>query len=575
MSNEQRGSSKEYLTLKSDMFLSMLSRGLELLRENEDEVNSLNVFPVPDGDTGTNMMLTLEAAVEQAEKKDGSLGEVASACSTGSLMGARGNSGVILSQLFRGLSAGLQGVEEANSKQIAEAFEEGVDAAYSAVMRPVEGTILTVARKAAQTAEDSADDNDNILDVLQDALHVAEETLSRTPQMLEVLQEAGVVDAGGQGLVYILQGACEALGQQISKTTRPAFEEDSSVYREDELETELDYPFDLVILLGTAGQPVREETVREQLEESGDSIVVVSNEELLKIHIHTARPDWVLRRSMQWGELVEAQVENMQMQVSGSSGSTARVQQAGASDDSVKRPSPTTDGEGSNGVEEGDRLFSVVPIVAGDGLSEIFLQRGAACTVHGGPTMNPSAEDILQVLDSNQCDDVVLLPNNPNLILVCEQVKSLTDLQVEVVPTRNIPQGLAAVSSIDSIVDMDEACWRMQQAAADVIALEVTYAVDDREFAGVSLDRGDVIGFVDGELAEVGDRPTEVLANLLRHDKCSGWQSLSVFAGDFFSPVQADEIEQQLTDVMGEQRCIDVYYGGQDHYYFIAAALRD
>ena len=563
--------------LTGEMFKSMLHSASAELEAHKEEVNSLNVFPVPDGDTGTNMMLTLESAVQQGTDSGPELYDIADDCSTGSLMGARGNSGVILSQFFRGVASSWEGVSEANSQQIAHALQSGVDAAYSAVMRPVEGTILTVAKEAAAAASQCASEDNDVLTVLQDALKAAEVTLKKTPEMLDVLAEAGVVDAGGQGLVYILRGAVSALKQKPVQEKTP-LEQDQQIEQEqvavpdDEV---LTYPYDVIVLVDCSSSNIDVDEIRGEMVESGDSLLVIKDGDMVKIHIHTQKPDLVVKRSLNWGTVVECQIENMQLQVSRSQEAMHNLE-ATATDKPGASVPPTP----QDNPMGGNDAVAVVPIVAGEGLAEQFLSRGAQCTVFGGPTMNPSAEDILSEVDDNCSGDVILLPNNPNLILVCEQVKSLTDRRIEVVPTENVPQGLAAIAAFDPNTELNKVRWRMEEAASEVVALEVTYAVDDRDFGGISLDKGDVIGFIDGEFVSVGEKPCQVLLELVEHEKSSDWHALSVFVGNCSESYEEKSdsylefIEEKLLSALGNERTIKVSTGGQQHYYFIAAALR-
>ncbi len=563
--------------LTGKMFKSMLHSASAELEAHKEEVNSLNVFPVPDGDTGTNMMLTLESAVQQGTDSGPELYDIADDCSTGSLMGARGNSGVILSQFFRGVASSWEGVSEANSQQIAHALQSGVDAAYSAVMRPVEGTILTVAKEAAAAASQCASEDNDVLTVLQDALKAAEVTLKKTPEMLDVLAEAGVVDAGGQGLVYILRGAVSALKQKPVQEKTP-LEQDQQIEQEqvavpdDEV---LTYPYDVIVLVDCSSSNIDVDEIRGEMVESGDSLLVIKDGDMVKIHIHTQKPDLVVKRSLNWGTVVECQIENMQLQVSRSQEAMHNLE-ATATDKPGASVPPTP----QDNPMGGNDAVAVVPIVAGEGLAEQFLSRGAQCTVFGGPTMNPSAEDILSEVDDNCSGDVILLPNNPNLILVCEQVKSLTDRRIEVVPTENVPQGLAAIAAFDPNTELNKVRWRMEEAASEVVALEVTYAVDDRDFGGISLDKGDVIGFIDGEFVSVGEKPCQVLLELVEHEKSSDWHALSVFVGNCSESYEEKSdsylefIEEKLLSALGNERTIKVSTGGQQHYYFIAAALR-
>lgn len=519
----------------------MLSEARVCLAEHKEHINALNVYPVPDGDTGTNMLATLESALDRIPDEVGSLTEVVGAISVGSLMGARGNSGVILSQLFRGVAAHLEGKDLADPADVAAAMDSGVKAAYSAVMRPVEGTILTVARLAAAAAIEAAESGSDVTGVLETALEAAEDTLERTPQMLDVLAEAGVVDAGGYGLVCIFRGCLVGLKEEApyARSEVRAVSEERAVPAEP-----LDYPYDMVLLMSRTGS-----VDGQALEELGDSLIVIEEDDMIKIHIHSDDPMAVMARCASWGELIEAEIKNMQYQTKGT---------------------PTPD-ETNRGVRC-DGEFGVIPVAVGRGLRETFLRLGAADVISGGPTMNPSTEDVLLVVGRVQGPDrIILLPNNPNVVLACEQVRQMSDRDITVIPTQNIAQGLAALRALSADCDPATVLENMQSAVGGVTALEVTYAVDDRSFSGLTLNRGDIIGFVDGELLSVGDCPVCVLLDLL--DGCvseNGGTHLTVFAGQGVEDDALQRLRSQAIEI-DDSLEIEIIDGGQDHYHFIAA----
>ncbi len=525
--------------MDGETFYRVLVAALEDLRLHCDEVNSLNVYPVPDGDTGTNMVATLESAIEHISDPCASLSEVADEVSMGSLMGARGNSGVILSQLLRGFAARVDGEHACSAPKVARAMQSGVKAAYSAVMRPVEGTILTVAREAAAAAQESAGRAGDLLEVARASVEMAQEALDRTPDMLDVLKEAGVVDAGGRGLVCILQGAVSGLRGEHRARGAPQGETQPSKAVDD---GPLEHPYDVVLLLESEDRVSRD--CGRALKDLGDSLIIVNESGLTKVHIHTADPVAVLQSCSEWGELVDGQIQNMQRQ--------------------------STNSASSRGA---DGSVAIIPTAAGPGLRDTFLNLGASNVVEGGPTMNPSTEDILAAVEDHaSCDRVFLLPNNPNVILTCEQVGELSSCEVSVIPTRNIPQGLAALMSVRAECEQltpDEMERRMHDAVGGVCALEVTHAVDDRSYSGLSLNRGDIIGFADGELVAVGDSPVDVLIDLLDASEDSRGH-LTVFWGAMVSESVVDRLREQIDGRYGSLQ-IEVAFGGQDHYHFIAA----
>ena len=538
--------------LSGPTYYDMLLGALDLLRSNREEVNRLNVYPVPDGDTGTNMLLTLESAIGRIDDPAAPLGQLAAQASVGSLMGARGNSGVILSQFFRGMAAVLEEDATASPKTLARACSSGVRAAYSAVMRPVEGTILTVAREAAKAAEEAAEVGGNVGEVLESALIKARRTLAQTPEMLDVLREAGVVDAGGQGLVYIIEGALVALGGGIVRMQRESASDIGKTVPMGE-DVVLEFPFDAVFLIRT-GEP--RATATATWESWGDSLVIVGDEDLVKVHIHTDRPTEVLSLAMELGELVESEIHNMQAQV-------AERRRGG---------SEATTGLELPGEFRGDTGgICLIPIAIGEGIIRTFESLGAATVVRGGATMNPSTEDILRAIETCPGEPVVLLPNNSNLILACEQARDISDRNVEVVRTVTVAEGLAAaLAATSNRGSADEVIATMRRAADAVVSVEITYAVEDRRFAGMDLSRGDVIGFVDGELKAVGSSPTAVLVETLRPLFADSDRRVSVFVG---SEVNAEELGQLrrtlATDLPRAQ--VDLLPGEQAHYYFVAA----
>jgi len=537
--------------LTGPSYYDMLVGAMEYLRQNRDEVNRLNVYPVPDGDTGTNMLLTLESAINRMSDPAASLGTLVSQSSVGSLMGARGNSGVILSQLFRGMAAGLEDAAAADAQTLTRACKSGVRAAYSAVMRPVEGTILTVAREAADAADAVARDGGDLVQVLTRALHTARSTLDRTPEMLDVLREAGVVDAGGQGLVHIFEGALAALGGPLPRTM-PSAVGASAVLRE-QPPVVLDYPHDLVFLLETE-DPLA--SAADTWDGFGDSLVVVREGSMVKVHIHTDRPLDVLGLAADMGVLMEVEMHNMSAQVA-----EARAREA--------EDRPALDVPGGFIGDTG--ALAVLPIAMGSGVTQVFESLGAADVIRGGATMNPSTEDILHAIESTGAARAVLLPNNSNLILACEQARDMTDVPVDVLPTVSIAQGLAAaLAATAPRVSISATIAAMREAIQRVRSIEVTYAVDDRAFGGMQLQRGDVIGFVDGELSAVGTSPSDVLLEILRSVVRPANDRLAVFIGRDVNADGLEAVGRALSQEMPDLE-VDFLPGGQEHYYFVAA----
>ncbi|MGE5485070.1 MAG: DAK2 domain-containing protein [Ignavibacteriales bacterium] len=543
-------------------FCDIIRRASCVLEENRSSVDALNVFPVPDGDTGTNMNLTMKAAVEEIGKsRPVTLGAAAEAAAMGSLMGARGNSGVILSQLFRGISRALGGKERATAAEIAWAMQEGVATAYKAVMKPVEGTILTVAREAAGAALSAAKVGAGVAGVWEAALGRAQWILERTPDMLPVLKQAGVVDAGGKGLVYILTGACEAVKGAPAESERKAAGGPSKTveFKLTEKISDIRFPYDTQLLVKGKGLQAAE--IRSRLEEMGDSLLVVGGNELVRVHVHTANPGKVLECCLAFGTLADISIENMQEQHDSlREAETAPAGPAFAGPAFAGPPAPNGDSAG-HGV-------GIVAVSLGDGLSEIFRSLGADEVINGGQTMNPSTEDVLNAVRKVPAEKVILLPNNGNIILAAKQAKKLAGKRVYVVPTKTIPQGLSALLAFKSDTTMEMNLRRMAKAVRQVRTGEVTYAVRKTRVDGVEVSPGDILGIWDGSIAVTGSDPDEVLTGLAGKMVRPESEILTVFYGDLVDEERAARLEGALRTEFPE---LDIEFrrGGQPLYYYI------
>lgn len=438
-----------------------------VLRQNKKIVDALNVFPVPDGDTGTNMSLTMDQAVKElTEISSTDLKKVADKAAWGSLMGARGNSGVILSQLFRGFAQGIPtGRDSISCMELALAYKSGVDSAYRAVMRPVEGTILTVARETAEKMIFEAKRSNNLEKILDNTLRYGEKVLEKTPEMLKELKEANVVDAGGKGLLFLMKGFLEVIKNpemdisSVQKVTaeRPAEE---AVHSKTLQEIKYIYCTELFV----TGETIDIDALKRELSNLGDSMIVVGNGELVKIHIHTNNPDMVLGCSLKWGELSNIKIDNMKIQHEETIGNLAE------SDD--------TNNNTLQAVEKKDKEIGVFSVSSGSGLNEIFVSLGADI-IEGGQSMNPSTESILSVVEKTGYKDVIILPNNKNIILTAEQVKSLSTKNIYVLPTKSIPQGISALLAFNPDSSLEDNISNMTESINNVISGEVTYAVRD------------------------------------------------------------------------------------------------
>ena len=553
--------------LSGEDLRQMFRVAARLLEDNKGRVNALNVYPVPDGDTGTNMSLTLNAAVQEMDKlQNGDVARIAGAAALGSLMGARGNSGVILSQILRGFARGLEGVVRAGAREMAWALQEGVHVAYKAVMKPTEGTILTVAREAARAAMEAARRGLNLREVLSQAYEEAERTLALTPEMLPVLKKNGVVDAGGKGLVYILLGFLNFL--RGAAVVGPGEVRVAEFEFTEEL-ADIQNPYDTEFFIRGEGIPV--DQVRERLNSLGDSLIVVGTPELVKVHIHTQNPGVVLDYCLKLGELTQIEIKNMRDQhrdlKERASAQTSRSGEEGLASRNtpvVNVPvTPETDPELANRV-------GLVAVAAGQGIADTFRSLGAQGIVSGGQTMNPSTQEILEVVEGLPQKRVVLFPNNKNIILTAEQASHLSTKEVWVVPTRSVPQGLAALLAWRDDLPVEENLKRMTAAAAAVKSGEVTYAVRNSGSAAGPIAEGDIIGLVEGEIVAAGKELGAVLLQLVRNMVEPGTSIVTLFYGEMVDAEQAAELADQLTGEFPQVE-LEMRYGGQPVYYFLVS----
>ncbi len=551
----------------------MAKAGLIWLDTNHKHVNELNVFPVPDGDTGTNMLLTMQSAVARIDSSDEEhVGKVAGQLAQGALMGARGNSGVILSQIWRGLAHSLNDKPTFEAADLAAALKDAADTAYKGVMRPVEGTILTVIRAGANEAEDAVRKSNDLRFVLERVLERCEQTLERTPSMLPILAQAGVVDSGGQGLVYILQGMLRYtegelnLHDQItvhsSNHNGPAqmslhgAEAGSPAQAHAIPEGgELEFPYDVQFILMGSGLDVL--AVRDQIDSMGDSTVVVGDDTTIKVHIHVKDPGEPLSYGASLGAVTDVVVENMQSQMEEIVG-VPQAPFAGT----VPRPI-------QNELQPGQ--IGVVVVASGEGLGNIFMSLGASSLVHGGQTNNPSTEELLEAIELLPTDKVILLPNNKNIFLAAEAARDLSDKQVAVVPTRTVPQGISALLTLDADGDLDELAQTMERAASEVVTGEITTATRSVTLDDVEVQEGAIIGLVDGHLCASSLEFDDVLSQLLAALDVANREILSIYYGE---DVLAERAQALADQIMSDHPHLEVelLQGGQKHYFFILGA---
>ena len=600
-------------TIDGKVLTQMILHAAARLEAQKDEVNALNVFPVPDGDTGTNMSMTLSSATREVERVGGrTVGEVAAALAQGSLMGARGNSGVILSQLFRGFAKYLDGKVTVDGRELARALQEGVDTAYKAVMKPVEGTILTVAREAAAAAQQAGRKSPDATGVMRTAVEAAEEALAKTPELLPVLKKAGVVDSGGKGLTVIYHGYYEVLSGKASDVattavnvqppaeasvpvrhdTSPAARVDFVV---DEEISDIRFPYDCEFFVRRYkdGGPIPMDNLARELEQWGDSVYVVGSEDLAKVHVHASNPGPVLSLAIQYGDLIDIVIHNMREQhadllrnaqpapagaqggtQAGVQGDAHRSEPAGAATKVNPGANPGTSLAGDPGAgdppAEEERPTAVVAVAAGEGMAEIFRSLGVSAVIQGGQTMNPSTQDLLDAIARCPSRQVFVLPNNKNIILAAEQAATLTDKKVYVVPTRSMPQGISAmVAWMPDEEDAERLFSGMKQVIDGVQTGEITYAVRDTAYGDLEIKEGDILGLWNGKIHLTGKAPEAVLVDLLSAMvEEAGGEVITVYYGEGVEAERAAAVGEELRQRFPDHE-VEVQYGGQPLYYYV------
>ncbi len=548
-------------------FKNMLLVAARHLDQQKDTVNALNVFPVPDGDTGTNMSLTLNSAIKELEQAgSGEIKRLASLLTRGSLMGARGNSGVILSQFFRGFSDGLAHVQtEISGEDLAHALVMASQTTYRAVMRPVEGTMLTVARVAAEHAVQASEGGAGAEEVLRAALEGARTALADTPNILPVLKQAGVVDAGGQGLVYLFEGfvmGLTATPEELEQLLVAAVPEKKAEAAAPKLEQEVvvnKYCTEFIIL----GSGIDAVKIRGELEQKGDSLLVVSDGDVVKVHVHTDHPGQVLEFCGQFGDLTEIAIDNMRLQNQefASHEESHRLDYS-AGNNVVDFPGNSVDGE--------PKPLGIVAVVPGEGLAEIFKSLGVDYVVAGGQTMNPSTEDLVRAVDSVNAEAVIILPNNKNVIFSAQQARELTEKTVGVVPTRSVPQGISALMYFVAEDPLEENLAAMEEGMREVKTGEVTYAVRSTVAGDLHIEERDIIGLAEGKIAVVGSTPTAVAQDLVRTMVDEDSSVISIYYGSDLDDQAAQELHELISTEFPDCE-VEVYPGGQPLYYYIVS----
>lgn len=561
MSGTKQSQASHMKTIDGAALVAAFESGVAWLGVNKSLVDSLNVFPVPDGDTGTNMYLTVSAALKEAEKAgSASVGDVADAIALGSLMGARGNSGVILSQLLRGFAKRLHGLASANPTDLAAAFQEASSVAYKAVMKPVEGTILTVARTGARGGVQAAKNGADILGVIDEALRQGEAALEKTPEMLPALKEAGVVDAGGKGLIIFVQGFMKGLmGEPVEPAALVHAEAETAlkVAREPmAVKQEIKYAYCTEFII--RGNGLDPEKIKSRLlaEIDGDSMLVVGNENTVKVHMHSNVPGRILEIGIGYGSLHEIDIDNMEDQ------HEEFEEMSGAENgvfphSSEKEPYELKD-------------VGIVAVAAGDGVEKILQSLGADVVITGGQTMNPSIQDIVDGIREAHAKDVIILPNNGNVVLTARQAAEVPDIEarIHVVPSKTIPQGLAALLAMTPYTSVEDNVAKMNEAIGKVVSAEITYAVRDSTFNGIEIRENDIIGIVDGDIQVVGEDVDEVVRKVFTEMYSEEHEIATIIYGFSVTEEEAESLADSLAEEYPDIE-FEVQYGGQPLYYYL------
>jgi DAK2 domain fusion protein YloV len=543
--NSKEWGTLDFKTIDTALLKQMFKQSNEELKRNIELVNDLNVFPVPDGDTGTNMSLTMQSAIESMDlNKDYTIETLSKEISKGSLMGARGNSGVILSQIFRGFAKGCEGKDELTPEDLAEAITEAATVAYSAVMKPVEGTILTVIRKTGEQTKRFVTKDTTIDETIEYAIHVAKKALEETPEQLDVLKQAGVVDAGGKGLVCILVGFEHAIKgkelldegvQSIAKKTEMRIKAPENI--------EFGYCTEF-ILRGS----VNADALKAKIQKLGDSMVFVQSDDIIKIHVHTNNPGIALEYALEEGELVKIKIENMREQHS-------HIINGEKEDDKVKKKKEKS-------------KYEIISVAIGSGIAEIFKDLGVTQIIEGGQTMNPSTKDLLEKIDDTNAENIIILPNNSNIILAAEQAKKLSDKNVYILPTKTIPQGINSLIEFNWDDDVEINLERMIESIEKVKTVQVTYSVKDTTFDEVEIKKNEILGVSDGNIVSVGNDLHDITIETVKTVIAKDTEIVTIYFGEDVDEEVAHNLAVEIEELL-DFGDVEVYYGGQPLYYYL------
>lgn len=553
-------------------FRAMVIAGGQRLNDQMDLINALNVFPVPDGDTGTNMSMSFTSGVENLKQSNSnSVGELAGALAKGLLMGARGNSGVILSQIFRGFSKAVEGKETLSAKEFSAAFAGGVEAAYKAVMKPVEGTILTVARESAIRGEKKLAKTDNIIEVMQSIVTGAEKSLAKTPDLLPVLKQVGVVDSGGKGLLSVYEGFLSALkGEAIileeqneNKAHAHAMFEEGAENPMTMEEITFGYCTEIMVRIGEGPTTIKSfdyDNFRNTLDKKGDSLLVVADDEIVKVHIHTENPGEIMQLGQEFGELIKIKVDNMREQVRNLESSEKELNQVSEQQvPEIQLPA------------EPERDYAIIAVAAGEGIMELYRSMGVTEVLSGGQTMNPSTEDFIKAIEKVNAKRIILLPNNKNIVMAAEQATQVSEVPAVVIPTTTIPEGIASLMAFNPDLELDDNRFNMLEMSKNITSGQITYSIRDTEIDGVNIKKEDYMGIVDGKIVlSVQDDLTALNQTLLQMMD-EDTEIVTIIVGEDGSLVVAEQVISEISEKFEEVE-FEVLEGQQPVYHYIISA---
>ncbi|MNO79404.1 dihydroxyacetone kinase subunit DhaL [compost metagenome] len=539
----------KYTKINGQQFYNMVVNASNKLEEQSEYVNSLNVFPVPDGDTGTNMSMTFKAAVKEIENINSTnIGEVSKKLAKGALMGARGNSGVILSQILRGISRGLEGKEEVTSKEISLAIQEGAKSAYKAVMKPTEGTILTIIRTAGEAAVSNT--NVDITALMKDVCKESEDMLNKTPDMLPALKQAKVVDSGGMGLLIILKGMYQAIDENIeAKIGNVTKVQAGEVKRAQEL-VDQDIKFGYCTEFIVLGDGSKAKQLQEKITSLGDSMIVVGDEDVIKVHIHSNDPGAVLSHAVQFGELSKIKIDNMREEHRALLTEGYQPTEIAVEEEAEKKK------------------YGFISVAMGSGISDIFKDLGVDYIIEGGQTMNPSTQDMIEAIEKINAEHIFILPNNKNIQMAATQAAEISEKDVRVIPTKTIPQGITAITMFNPDGEVESNVDSMNDSLSAVKSASVTYAVRDTEMDGIEIKEGNILGLVEGKINEVGDEVTSVTKSVIDNIVDEDSELITVFYGEDVKDEDAEKFAAEL-EAKYEDLDVQCYKGSQPLYYYI------